>query len=412
MKNILKIMPIFSINMFFSICSIIGYSYGGSDSSSIYKIYMFLIFIFSLIFFLYQLVVKKIIKTKGQVLVLIIPFIVTLIFLVNEILAINNYNTTKYFMYFIIFSVPAIFMGIYVAQSNKISSVSKNMELVMLIFTVAVMITTIKSLSSGERFNSIGGETYQFASYLAAFSFGINIYYLVYGTNHERFRFTSTKIYKLCCYVLLMFQLCGVFIAGGRGGFVLIIAYLIYIALSLLDKKHSKRIIKYIFIVGIFLLVISILFPYLLNIESFNNSFNRVFSYISTDGVDWSGTNRDLVYAEAIYYIKQKPLLGYGLFNWASDNYPHNFILEILLNGGILYLFFWIFVLINLVTKLSKIIKYDSETRIIKIIFLYPLLMLMFSGTYTINTIFWFCISFIFAYEIPQNIKSKITKNM
>ncbi|XZM79715.1 O-antigen ligase family protein [Clostridium perfringens] len=395
MKSVLLMFPILGMYIFFSVCSIIGYNYGGSENSSIYMIFMGSIFIGTLAFITYKIFIKKITITIKGIFILIIPYFMIFSFFINNLLQRNNSITIKNFILFNIFCIPAMLIGIYIAKGGIFLRLYKTIEVFMLLFSTSVVITTIKTIASGSRFSSIGGETYQFASYLAAFSFGLNLYYLIYGCEEFRYKFASYKLYKIICIMLLFFQFIAVLITGGRGGFVLIISYIVYITFTVIKERNIKNIFKYIFISIIVISIIASIIPYLQKGDSFKNSTNRVFSYISSDGFDFSETNRESVYKEAIIAIKEKPILGYGIFNWGGNNYPHNIVLEILLNGGIVYLLSFIIFIIYVLTKLLKLIKLFSKIRLILIIFMFPLIMLMFSGTYTTNSIFWFCISFI-----------------
>lgn len=399
MKNILLMFPIVGMYIFFTTCAIIGYDYSGSENSPIYKVFMISIFLGTLAFIIYQICIKKLIIRIKDFFILIIPYGMICLFLINELLQRNNRITLKNLMFFYIFCIPAILIGIYIAKNDMFSRIYKGIEIMMLLFSISVIITTVKAITSGSRFSSIGGETYQFASYVAAFSFGINLYYLIYGCRDLRYKFTSYKVYKVISIILLLFQFIAVLVTGGRGGFVLIIAYIFLITFTIIKERKIKTIFKYIFIILIIISIISSVMPSLQRVDSFKNSINRVFSYISSDGFDFSKTNRESVFTEAIMLVKEKPILGYGIFNWGGNNYPHNIILEVLLNGGIIYLVLFSVFMIYVLIKLFKIIKNHSEVRLILIIFMFPLVMLMFSGTYTTNSIFWFCISFICTYK-------------
>lgn len=402
------LIPIFSIHIFFSVCALMGYNYSGSENSPLYRIYISMVFFVSILIFIYEVFIEKIKISKGQKLIILIPFITTFVFLLNELINLNQYNSSKYFMYFILFNVPPLYMGILIARNNRFKELSKFLEVLMIIFTSTIMITAIRSILVLGRFESIGGETYQFASYLSAFSFGINLYFIFNGSIHERFRFTSYRIYKILCYILLIVQIMGVLISGGRGGMVLAIIYLIYIVLNSNNLKKISKVSNLVLLILLFVLLYYIILPQLLIIESFNISYNRLFTYISSDGFSWSGTNRSAVYSEALSHIIRKPLFGYGLFNWGAENYPHNILLEIMLNGGLFYLLFSILFTITLLYKLSRMVYQDLRFRLLIIIFAFPLVMLMFSGTYMLNTIFWFSISFIMSYNLKN---SKLTSN-
>ena len=149
------------------------------------------------------------------------------------------------FIYFILWGIPSLYMGIYVFNKDRIKYISKSMDIVMLILSISTIINTLDSLITGGRV-SVGGSTYQDASYMAAFAFGINLYYIFYGNNHDRFKFTRNKQYKIMCILLLVVQIIGVLASGGRGGLILIASYIIYISFSILYSKDKTNILKYI----------------------------------------------------------------------------------------------------------------------------------------------------------------------
>ncbi len=411
MSKYIPIVVIFGINIFFSFSTLFGYEYDGKESSSIYVIYNIILFLLSLLYFVNSLIIKKEKYSINQILILIIPVIFTFNFLISVLFSNINQSGLTYFLYFILWGVPGIIFGVYLSKNNRLQNLEKFTEIIMLIFSFGIIISSIDSLTNGTRLD-IAGASYQTAGYISALAFGINVYYLIYGKKHTRFNFATTKIYRVFCFILLPLQVVGVFNSGGRGAIVLLITYIIYLSCTLIRNKISlKLLIKYFLsLIGI-LIIISLLFPKLLKIPTFESSFNRVFAYISTDGIDWSGTSgRDVVYGNALNWISESPLFGYGIFGMfnALGYYPHNIFLEVLLQGGIIYLIIAMALLYGAIYKLFKIIKTDSRFRVIFIISLYSGVMLMFSGTYLNTTIFWFCFSIIFSYKINNSPSNKI----
>jgi len=196
----------------------------------------------------------------------------------------------------------------------------------------------------------------------------------------------------------LLVQIIGVFLTGGRGGAVLLIIYSLYIFLTVMKSRQSFNKIKFIAFVSFLIISLSLLIPQLLENALFYSRFRRVFEFLSIDGgINWAGTsNRDIVYMNAIELIKNELFFGYGLFGfWDISGYPHNIILEILLNGGVLYLLIAIIVLIIFYRNIRLLIRYDAKYRIIAILALYPFVQLMFSGSYMTSSEFWFVLSLV-----------------
>lgn len=409
MKKFIPLIVIYSTELFFVIASIMGFEYNGSESSSIYIVFTLVVFLLGIILGIVDLVFKRTKYRINHLILLYIPIIISLLFLVYK----GKYSSKSFadnnYLYFLIWGVPSILIGSFISNQNRLKDFIKYLEPLMLIFTFAISIGALDVLLSGQRFISLGGTTYQTASYISAFSFGINIYFLISDSIEDRFKFTRTSMYKIFSYFLLFVQVISVFITGGRGGMVLVVVYLGYfILINFHPNKHLMKSLKYIAIfLGVFLVFLMIL-PTLLEIPSFNNSFQRVFSYISEDGIDWTETsNRDIVYRNAIQLIKASPIVGYGYYGyWQFSMNPHNLFLEVLLQGGILYLALFIFLLILLVNKYFNMKRGKSTEQIIEIIALYPFTMLMFSGTYTNNSVFWFVISYIISYRMPYKPKA------
>lgn len=101
-----------------------------------------------------------------------------------------------------------------------------------------------------------------------------------------------------------------------------------------------------------------------------NNEFiSNIISLLTGKG---TFTGRNLLWNEAIQLIKLSPFYGYGRSEvghidiWYGNFSSHNFILEMLLEGGIIALILWFCVIL---TALSKI-KYISNLKIKRIFIL------------------------------------------
>lgn len=133
--------------------------------------------------------------------------------------------------------------------------------------------------------------------------------------------------------------------------------------------------------------------------DVFRTGYMRATQFLAPGGgINWEGTSgRDVVYLNTIHLIEQRPVLGYGLYGmWDVINYyPHNLFLEVLLQGGIVYLIIFSWMLLLFVRKLFRMVKTDRRYRILGILFLYPFVMLMFSGTYLNTSQFWFAVVFV-----------------
>lgn len=91
----------------------------------------------------------------------------------------------------------------------------------------------------------------------------------------------------------------------------------------------------------------------------------KIFSFLIVGvlGKDLDFTNRAGIWDTAIQLIKDKILFGYGylnesdyisLLNYRAATHPHNYLLYILMNGGILLIFIWLIGVVRASKKLDS----------------------------------------------------------
>lgn len=408
MRNFIILLGAMNVNFFFAVASILGYEFKGTEESKVYLMYTVSIAVFNILFFVHYYIINKNNIRFKELLVISIPFIFIFIYLLTGLRngGIFNPLSTNFLSYYLLWGVPAICAGILSNKDSKFSELSKWFELLMLLFTFSIIKSNIIPFLNGVSSTSLGGATYQTASYVAALSYGLNLYFIIYGKNHQRFKFTKNKFYSFFVKILLLVQMIGVFLTGGRGGAVLLIIYNLYIIITVMRSSQNFSKIKFIVFVVILVVSLMLLIPQLLENQLFYNKFNRSFEFFSIDsGINWEGTsNRDIVYINALQLIKTKLFFGYGLFGfWDVTGYPHNIILEILLNGGFFYLLIVMMVLIQFYRKIKLLIISDKSYRLIMIFALYPFTQLIFSGSYMTSSEFWFVLAFVLSKYIIKN---------
>lgn len=264
----------------------------------------------------------------------------------------------------------------------------------MLIASLNNILTILLPALWGTYDRSISLLNYQAASYIAAFSFGLSIYFLFFNKNHTNFSFLRNKLYLLFLSIISIFNLISVILPGGRGALVLSVLYLLLTILFLLKFKYYKSLLYIVMVLTIFYFS----FPTLLNNSSINTGFKRATEFLG-DGlrINWAGTSdRDLVYSNVISLISENPIWGYGIFSyWNYSPNPHNIFLEFMLSGGILYSGLMSIVLLLIIFKVFRLIKFNSSDLIYLYILIFPLTILMFSGSYLITSEFWFITTLI-----------------
>lgn len=401
MKINILVIGLLKIELFFSISAILGYTYIGSESSPIYLIFMIGIGILNIAIVLWEVFRTGRLLIKDISLIIGIPFLV----LISYLFAIIEYgyaeDINRYFNNFLAFSFPSIYIGFYYGKNNKekeIINLTPILQISMLLLTIGSIASIIIPVLRGVGFTQLGGASYQSASYYAAFSFGLNVYYLVWGENHNRLHFMRSRLYRILSVILIPIQIVSVIIPGGRGAFVQLFVYIIITLIEVLRERKRKKTIVFLFSLIMLALVIILISPYLMENDFFQRGFNRVLSFVSpSGGINWEETSgRKAIYEEAIDLFKKSPLIGYGLFGYnyqiSIRQYPHNIILEVLLQGGIIYLLIFVLLLLKIFIKIFKLIKIDNKWREILFLFIYPLTGLMFSGSYLSTSIFWFVV--------------------
>lgn len=193
-----------------------------------------------------------------------------------------------------------------------------------------------------------------------------------------RFKMTGKFIYS----ILSILFLCGILFIGSRGGLVGAITTIFVLLLFkyVLRKWRIKKKINISFKKIIFTIIGFTVILYLF--EPLKRVYEtRIASTLfrGSEGVYTAG--RDMLYLRALEMIKEKPIFGHGLNGFATSsfyNYPHNFLLELMVDIGILGVIFFILLL---VFAISIIIRYkNTDMYMFSGLPLYMILVQMFSG--------------------------------
>ena len=397
MKNVIILCTLFFQVLFFSVCGIIGYTYEGFESTPIYRTLIMIMGALSLFFTISNVKTRT---TSYFFYLFLLPLIVYLIYLVEVSLHYEISNLTSSRLIVMLgFIYPSLSVAIYMAYYG-INQFAKWIQIAMIIITIASLLS-VRDTLVGQLLHE-GGANYQELAYYSAFAFCINLCFIIYGEKLEVFPFFKTKVYKIASYILLIIQLIGCLITGGRGGFVLLTTCSVYMLLRAHMGKNLLRVVLLSTVIGLLFTIImndSSLFSIL------GESTQRTFSYITSEGIDMSETSqRDVVYTDAIRYIENHGYMGGGIFKSYYDirRYPHNIFLEFLEQGGVIYLVFWIIIFIKALIKTHLIIKIDDEYLLLPFIF-YPMVQLQFSNSYLLNGYFWFVIAYVFTRSIILN---------
>jgi len=388
-----------SQTLFFSLYAILGLTYQGRGESSAYTLYLVVSSFLAYFLFFQELIKRSTFKP-----VLIAIFLAPIILLLFVILAPQHDFVRTQTNLFFVLVMPAALVGYIVARSNKLDLINKAFVFgaYVVFFAVLRVLPRLISLPVIELMDVFGGGQYQAFSYFCAFSF---LTFLRHFLNKN-----DLKLWQSCGYLFMLLVLfSGVILSGGRGGLVVVFAGLVTF---IIRKKGLLKFLKYL----IFGLIVAYILIYLaieLNFsfsDRLSESFDRLFSFISSDGINMEGTsNRDDFYGIAIKNINESLIFGYGIFGLVGslgEYYPHNIFLEILLQGGIVYLIVFLIIMCCFFYKLAILIKLKRADDIILIPTIYSVVLLLFSSSYLQEPFFWFSLSYVFSYPF-NNINNK-----
>ncbi len=310
-------------------------------------------------------------------------------------------------------SVPAIILGIIIARKNSVKVLIRKADIYILFTTLGLIVIFIKGVVIGVGRTSIFhtfGISAQGISYMAAYTFVLNMYRILHGegllpNNLRNILFNLLRVLTLPIQIIIIIY------GGGRGAFIVSLFASLYIIYKVFNTKNIKvnmKSIKKVFW-GLSFVALGIILMSIISPNFYNAGLSRMTGFISFGQIEWSQTSgRDFVYSNIMSLIKESPLIGHGLMGgMLKENLSaHNFFLEIMVEGGIIYLLLWIFILIAFMRKLFILQKIDRNYTFIFILFMIEFINMQFSAIYLRTTLFWFCLSLVYNLKLKHNFKS------
>lgn len=350
------------------------------DVGNSYFIVMSIIASYTIFFSLTKILVTKRINKTYFYLLLVIS-IVMISYIASPFKLVESVKNPV--LFFWLWAVPGSICGIE-SRNFKKSTFTKFFIFIFFSFSISLVFLFLFPFITGSAstFISSGLLNYQNASYIAAFIFGIGLYFL--SESNVKFK------YLYLILVTLMVPI--IFIVQGRGGLILLIVYGIFTIVQLIINKSMKLVEKVSFIVFGFLLI------FLAYIFFVNLKENRILSYFKDGQFQIGNTSgRDILYSNSIELIKEKLLTGYGMFNYYPllGGTPHNIFLEILLISGFVGLIIFLYINFYYIYNFIKLYKKNSIDKLVIYIFAYPIVLLFFSGNFLIMSELWFVIFYV-----------------
>lgn len=405
---------LFTSLIFQIVLSALGLSYSGSDESPLYKLTIIVVNTIVVLYVLYKEIRYSNSGTRGSILPYFIPLVVLMFYGIDTLCHTEPLKSASnnVLLYFFAFSTPGIYSANYCYRYDKFAMIARNLELLMFICALALIVQLPKIAAHDEM--AFGGGSHQTISYTAAVVFGTLYCGIKQNYTFRRYKFFTNRYYPVIaiCLLPLMFFVC--IVGGGRGGMVLLIINLL-VCTYFIARKHIIKILLSIALVAIFVTALSNF-----NIEGLDavaeKGFERSFAYIGDNGIDWQNgsSGRDEVYSRTLNLIDSSLAIGYGPFyqydlcmKVMDMPYCHNIFLEALLQGGVLYMIFIVFVIIFLIIKAWKCIRSNSLYLFLIPIITFPIIQLQFSGSYLLSSAFWFSIIFVYGESTKLKIKGQ-----
>ncbi len=373
----------------------------GAEGIALYAISFCII---SFIIFLWCMI-SKTFTIRELTYIVTLGFVLTFIFMTRSFYGFVPLNAHNALLMFGLYAIPSFIMGMVVARNGMLTSMIKWTDIIVVFFTISVFNALTLSFAVrniGEI--NFGGSGYQTMSYVGAFAFGLNLFMILFNSKIAVWGFLKTPFYATLRIIIIPVLIAGVIFGGGKGAFVLCgIFVLVAIAFDFHTNKNKLSSLGKAFIL---ILAAAILMPLLLKIPQIERGFFRATAFISPEGgLNWQGTSgRDILYSEVWNLFKQSPLLGYGItgifYIRTGNGYSHNIFLDILIDGGLLYLTIFIVFLINFLHKLFHLIKIDINNSFFLFIFLSGIVFNMFSGNYLSNAMLFFSFGYVFTATI------------
>lgn len=395
---IIAAVSILAVPLFFSIMGLFGVEYEGSESSPVYVIYIVLIATFSMLTYLYASIKKGFLKQELILIAIIIVLFVLHIFWVIFD-PVQTLLIPDFLLFFLLLGLPGFFSAATIIKLNLMVHVIRIMEVILLIIASGVIAFSVIPTLAGVRTASLAGASYQALSYYSAFIFGMLLAYNTQIPTSFRFTWTKSKWYSGFIYVVMISCVIGTLLGGGRGAFLLLIAYfLIYlVSLFFIHKITLNSLLRGFIRLILIIISISLFVDFFGKKDFIQSGFTRATQFISSDGgIDLAegSSGRDVVYQVAIEYIDKNPISGYGPFGFREKTIQaHNIFLEILLQFGLIGLIIFITLIIILIIKAVK--NRSVFSFWVFCLLLYPIVSLMFSGAYLHDPIFIFGISLL-----------------
>lgn len=301
-------------------------------------------------------------------------------------------------------SMAAFLLGFVFIEKNDFTTLRKVLPFFILMLTFVSTEAVIKTLKSWDGLvhaETINDINYQNCTYYAAYALGLNLYQLtsLHETNSGINKKTAIIAGRILLVILLPVQLFTVLCGGGRGGFLLAVGMLLYFALVILRDNRRKA--GYTTVIMVMVLIVAAALIAYFSVQGDTiRGFSRITKFLSSP----KDNDRNKQYVEAIEYFLSSPIIGNGIGSvWFTLGfYSHDIFTDLLCEGGVLWTGTFVLIMIWYTMKEVHMILENKAYRFGLIIFLFAFVMLLFSGYYLTEPMFWFGLAFTLCADLQK----------
>lgn len=361
------------------------------DIEGLYSLYLAVLAVFAFSLFFKRVIADGCaLPNMGWALLCLVSIIA-----VSALIHRSEYRSVwDFFAYFVLICLPALAVGITLEQDmgrEAFDNIIKLVDPAMTVITLAVCAYELSNYAEGFTSRALAGVSYQQVSYMGALAFGMNCAMLLTGREHRRYRLFRTRMFWAVQRFMLAIQAICVVLSGGRGGFVLMCVYGIMFLFHF-AKKTGRNAFGVVILPSILLLFFAFLASGVIDLSGIvdTRGFERIFTFRD---------NRSEVFGSALEIISEHILFGCGVGGYFVDlgAYPHNIILELLLNWGVFGLIAAVAIFLFAAKSLFRLCAADGRFMPLSYIGMSPVVFLMFSSSFMANATIWFFIGLAFS---------------
>lgn len=262
-------------------------------------------------------------------------------------------------------------MGMTLLKLNNYDLIHKILPLESIALTPFMVNAIIVGAFDAGQYSVGGGFNYQSLAYYMAVLFCFSLYYsFVYKKKQN-------KIVKIAAIVTMLIQAVACCMAGGRGGLVLLVVYVIYMGYFILKRRILSK--GNLISVALTSIVGFLIVANKLNMWS-SSGFGRSSGLVDDD-------DRFLMWARIWNYVPDNYYMPYGLGGvyFTFGIYTHNIILDWLIELGVIGALIMSVIYVKTYINIFKLTKKNEVFVVVMIIAIFGVIYNMFSG-YWIST--------------------------